>query len=90
LTKIWKLQASELAASAEDKTLYDAIFAAPISSSFIDEKVTLCAHCPSDTPYDYFDTPEARILFAENDNENTRQSIHEQIMILKMAQEGDD
>ena len=90
LTKKRKLQASELAASAEDKTLYDAIFAAPISSSFIDEKVSSCAHCPSDTPYDYFDSPEARILFVANDIENTRQSIHEQIMILKMAQEGDD
>jgi hypothetical protein len=87
LTKKRKLQASELAASAEDKTLYDAIFAAPISSSFI---VSSCAHCPSDTLYDYFDSPEARILFVANDNENTRQSIYEQTMILKMAQEGDD
>jgi hypothetical protein len=44
----------------------------------------------ADTPYDYFDSPEARILFAANKNEDTRQSIKAQIAVLSMSQEGED
>jgi len=90
LTKKRKLKASELEAPTEDKTLYDAFFAVPISSFVDDAPISSCAHhCSSNTPYNYFDSPEARILFATNENENTRQSIYAQIDILKMAQDGE-
>ncbi len=36
------------------------------------------------------DSPEARILFAANENEDTRQSIKVRIAVLSVAQEGED
>ncbi len=67
----------------DDKPLESAVIIAPISSS--------AHHClATDTPYDYFDSPKARILFAANENEDTCQSIKAQISVLRVAQEGED
>ena len=77
-----KLKTSEEQAP-EDKPLESAIIIGPISSS-------VHHRLAADTPYDYFDSPEARILFAANENEDTRQSIRAQIAVLSVAQEGED
>ncbi len=70
-----KLKTSEEQAP-EDKPLESAIIIAPISSS-------VHYRLAADTPYDYFDSPEARILFAANENEDTCQSIRAQIRLLE-------
>jgi hypothetical protein len=59
-----KIKTSEEQAP-EDKPLESAIIIAPISSS-------VHHRLAANTPYDYFDSPEAQILFAANKNEDNR------------------
>jgi DNA-binding transcriptional regulator YhcF (GntR family) len=58
--------------------------------STIDNVLTSSSDCHRPpTKLDYFDSPEARLLFAMPEDESTRQSINVQIGILQAANDGD-